>query len=281
MYKGLPQSGFYCACKGKRLTRVVGWRQAPHHAARGSLCPAGQCSVWRDPTPACDPSGPGPAVAHWNTGQHIKVQFSSIPWPTWSLGRHEGQFSRDPFPVFFCRRPMWAVLAWAEMSTLCCCPPSISCTDNRVTHPPRCPEGWFWKGCHGEWNVLTMQVSASWQLPEEVPVDPQGSWSCSTPSRCSCAPSKRCKEASSCIWFQNPGSFFQSHQVESMSHSHRGRWRWQETWKAWTCLRSWWCCTARSCLAWPISIAAIAEATLLWLSADQGCSQVLQIGHLL
>ena len=43
----------------------------------------------------------------------------------------------------FCRRPLWAVLAWARMSTLWGCPSSISSADHSVTHPPRWPEGWF------------------------------------------------------------------------------------------------------------------------------------------
>ena len=41
----------------------------------------------------------------------------------------------------------------------------------------------------------------------------------------SCAPSKRFEEVSSDSSFQNPGSFFQSEQVRSMLHSHRGGWR--------------------------------------------------------
>ena len=84
-------------------------------------------------------------------------QFSSVLWPIGSLvgegGGHEGWFSRDPVPVFFCRRPLWAVLAWAGMSTLWCCSSSISYADHGVAHPLRCPEGWFWRGCHGMWHV--------------------------------------------------------------------------------------------------------------------------------
>ena len=59
---------------------------------------------------------------------------------------------------------------------------SISSTNHGVAHPPRCPEEWFLRGHGGMLHARTMQVSISWQLPEEVPVDPQGSWSCSTPS---------------------------------------------------------------------------------------------------
>ena len=97
-----------------------------------------------------------------------------------------------------------------------------------------------------------MLVSVSWQLPEEVTVDPQGSWSYSAPCRRSCAPSRRCAEVSSGTWFQKPGSFFQSEQAWSMFHSHRGGWRWQEICRAWTCLWSWGCCTVLSWLVWPL-----------------------------
>ena len=110
-------------------------------------------------------------------------QFSSVQ--SFNQSGHQGtqkmiqqRFSSS----LFCRRPLWAVLAWAGMFTLWCCPARISTADNSVTHPPRCPEGWFWRGCCGMWHALTMQVSVSRQLPEEVPVDPQGSWSCSAPS---------------------------------------------------------------------------------------------------
>ena len=67
-------------------------------------------------------------------------------------------------------------------------------------YPPRCPEGWFRRGCRGVWHARTMRVSLSCQLPEEVPVDPQGSWSCSAPSRWSCAPSRRCGEVTPGTW---------------------------------------------------------------------------------
>ena len=63
-----------------------------------------------------------------------------------------------------CTKPLWAVLARAGMSTLWCCPSSISSAD-----PPRCPEGWFSRGCRGVWHARTTQDSVSSQLPEEVP----------------------------------------------------------------------------------------------------------------
>ena len=57
----------------------------------------------------------------------------------------------------------------AGMLTLWGCPSGISSADHGVAHPPSCPEGWFWRGCRGVWHSRTMQVSVSWQLPEELP----------------------------------------------------------------------------------------------------------------
>ena len=91
----------------------------------------------------------------------------------------------------------------------------------------------------------------SWQLSEEVHVDPQGSWSCPALSCWSCAPSSRFRKVSSSTWFQELGSFSQSQQPGSIFHSCRG-WRWQETCTTWTCLQSRWCCTSRFCLIWQL-----------------------------
>ena len=120
--------------------------------------------------------------------QHLTLfwLFSSVPWPIRSSGAHKGRFNRAPLPVSFCMRPLWAVLAWAGMSTLWCCPSSISSANHGVVYPPRCSERLIWRGCNGVWHVPTMQVSVSWQLPEEVPVDPEESWCWFASSRSSC-----------------------------------------------------------------------------------------------
>ena len=61
------------------------------------------------------------------------VQFSLMT--DRSLGEHEGLFSRDPPPVFFCRRPLWAVDMGRDVHSLMSskhncwpqhCPPSNS-----------------------------------------------------------------------------------------------------------------------------------------------------------
>ena len=51
----------------------------------------------------------------------------------------------------------------------------------RRRSPSKVPRRMFCGGCHGVWHARTMQIFLSSQLPEEVLVDPQGSWSCSAP----------------------------------------------------------------------------------------------------
>ena len=138
------------------------------------------------------------------------VQFSAVQ----SLdrlgrpGRYEERYSRRCLPVFFfffsCRMPLWAVLARSGLSTFWCCPSSIFSADHCGAHPLRCNEGWFWRDCRGVLHARTMQVFVSWQLPEEVPAVPQGSWSRSAPSRWSCGPSRKCGEVNSSTWFRKP-----------------------------------------------------------------------------
>ena len=72
-----------------------------------------------------------------------------------------GTIQQTSFSRLFCRRSLWEVLALARLSTLWCCPSSISSADHGVAHPPRCTKEWFWRGCCGVWYPRTMQVSAS------------------------------------------------------------------------------------------------------------------------
>ena len=174
------------------------------------------------------------------------ARFGSVPWSIGSSGDGDGvgvgvgymrENSEEILYRSFLLRLLWAIMAWTGTSTLWRCPSSISIADYGVAHSPRCPDGWFWRGCHSVWHARTRQVSVSWQLPEEAPVHPQGSWSYSASSRWSCVPRRKCGEVSTGTWSQKSGSFSQSQQVGSMSHSDRGRWRWQETCTAWTFLR--------------------------------------------
>ena len=177
------------------------------------------------------------------------VQFNSVSWSIGSSGGHEERFSRDPLSVFF----------FFLQGAVVCCPSVISSADHGITHPLSCTYGWLWRGCHGVWHGRTMQASISWQLPEEVPVDPRGSWSCLVPSRWSFALSRRCGEASQSTWFRRPEAFFQSQQAGSLFH-----------------------------VMLELAIAAIAEAILIanfcWEGAilTQGfCFPVLETSHLL
>ena len=126
---------------------------------------------------------------------HPTTQFRvvSVHFLTdWFIRGTWGVLQQRSSSSVFCRKPLWKVLAWAGMSTLWCCPTSISPTDHGFAYPPRCPEGWFWRGRRGVWHAQTMKVSFSWQSPDEVPVDPQRTWSCSAFSSWSCAPGWRC-----------------------------------------------------------------------------------------
>ena len=155
-----------------------------------------------------------------------EVQFSASTDRSWR--GQEGWFSRDSLPVLFCQRPLWAVLARdRDVHSLRL---SIQPTMASSTLKGALKDGF------GEavmvWHAWTMQASVFWQLPKEVPVDSQGSWSCSTLSCWSWAASRRYREISSCTWFQKPEFFFQNRQARSMFHSRRGGWRWQETCRA-------------------------------------------------
>ena len=127
----------------------------------------------------------------------ITYTVQLIPLTSVVIRGHERRFSRDPLPVF-----------------------SVGGHRERFWHGQSCP---LFDVVHPALPLLitalptlqgalkdgfTMPVYCSWQLPEGVPVDPQGSWSCFTPSCWSCAPRRRYREVSSCTWFQKPGSFF-------------------------------------------------------------------------
>ena len=77
-------------------------------------------------------------------------QFSSVhfnPLTDWVIRGTWGMIQQISSSSLFCRRPLWADLAWAGISTLWHCPHSISSADHGITHPQRCPDGCFWRGC--------------------------------------------------------------------------------------------------------------------------------------
>ena len=85
------------------------------------------------------------------------TMFSSVPWSIALSGGHEGWFSRDPLASLFCRRSLWAVLAWAGLSSLWCCPSSISSAKPWHHPPSKVPWRTFQGGYHGVWQAWTMQ----------------------------------------------------------------------------------------------------------------------------
>ena len=73
---------------------------------------------------------------------------------------------------FLLLRPVWAVLVWAGMSALWCGPSSFSSANHGIAHPPRCPEGCFWRGFHSVCDMPEpCEFLSLWQWPGEVPVD--------------------------------------------------------------------------------------------------------------
>ena len=61
-------------------------------------------------------------------------------------------------------------------------------------------------------DVVVRVMPASCELPAQIPVGPQGSWSCTALSNWSCAPRNTCGEVSSRTWFRKTGSFSQRQQ---------------------------------------------------------------------
>ena len=114
-----------------------------------------------------------PPLVHVST---VTFQFSSVSW----LDKWSGESSSR----LLCRRPLWTFLAWAGMSTLWCYPFRISSATQGAL------KDGFGESVAAVWHFRTMRVSVYWRLSEDVPVVPQRSWSCSTPSRWSWAPSR-------------------------------------------------------------------------------------------
>ena len=101
----------------------------------------------------------------------------------------------------------------------------------------RCPERWLLE----KFVTCPNHLSFHLQSPVEVPLGIHGSWSCSARRRLFCARSSRRGEVSSGTLFRQADFFSQSQHARSMSHSHRGDGKWQETFTTWTSLQSWWC----------------------------------------
>ena len=148
------------------------------------------------PVPAAINIPPPPTTLPPSLSLPPPLQFSPLTdLAAGSWRGHDEWFSRDSLPVFSAGGPCQQSGMGRDVhSAMLSMQHFIA--EHGITHPPRCPEGWFWRGCRGMSLAWTMQVMVSWQLPEKVPVDPQGSWSCSTPSHWSCTPSRRRGEVS-------------------------------------------------------------------------------------
>ena len=138
---------------------------------------------------------------------------------------------------------MWAVLAWAGMST------------------QRFREECFFGGCRGVWHARTMQISVSWQLPERFLWTHKEADLALHPVVGLVLHVGDTEMFSDAFDFKSLNFFFSSQQAGSMIHSHRGGWRWQETCTSWTGLH-------HQILFSP-AIAATAEAILMLISAER------------
>ena len=114
-------------------------------------------------------------VSFWsvvNKWPGYSVPFSSFTH--WVVGGKWGTIQQRISSCLFCRRPLWAVLAWAGMSTLWFCPSSFSSADYSIAHPPRCPEGWFWRGCCGVWHadyfdsIVVLTLTTVWEMKNDL-----------------------------------------------------------------------------------------------------------------
>ena len=174
-------------------------------------CLTGKECLWLNQVSGCW------IMLYWSKGRHTQQTYWVVVGEGGGAGGEAwGTLQQGSSSSLSIYGPLWEGLARAGMSTLWCCPSNTSSADHGFAHPPRCPKGWFWRGCRGVWRAWSMQVSVSWQLSEGAPVNPQGSRSFSTPSHWSRASSRRCREVYSGTSFRKPGFFFS----ESASSVH-------------------------------------------------------------
>ena len=140
------------------------------------------------PYPGSPASGSKPKVGSGQVRSGQSLDRSGL-----GGGGGGGTIQQSSSSSLFCGRPSWAVPARAGKSAPWHCPSSISSADRGVAHPPKVT--WmmvFERESFCMRQVWTIRVSSFFfflllffflQLPKEVAVYPQGSWSCSTPGR--------------------------------------------------------------------------------------------------
>ena len=138
-----------------------------------------KCHVWRTVNKKLT-SDRVYGISPWCDLCCCSVQFSSVPWPIWVVGGWGTIQQRSSSSLLqtalVSRSGMGRDVHSLKMS--------IHYFFCRSRRRPSSKVPWMmvWRGCRGVWHAQIMQVSVSWQLPEEVPEDPRGSWSCCIPS---------------------------------------------------------------------------------------------------
>ena len=67
--------------------------------------------------------------------QWVRSSVQVNPLTNWVVGGTWGAIQQRSSSSHFCRRPSWSLLTWTEMSTLWCCPSSISSADHGLVPP--------------------------------------------------------------------------------------------------------------------------------------------------
>ena len=195
-------------------------------------------------------------------------------------GQQERTIQQKSFSSLFCERSLWAILAWVGMLTLFIqhflCPPS------------KMPRGIVLKRL--SWRVTPERC----EFPSLDRCQKRPLW---TYKEVNLAPHPVVGLVMRLVQVWDVGNFPQALRLESLDPFLRvskqgscltaieedGGWR-RETCTSWTCLQSWCCCFARSCLIWP-PVPLLRQSWCGFLLSRrrtfaQACSHVLGIGHL-
>ena len=112
---------------------------------------------WRRPVKQTSFNKASDECLDGNAFRYDLLQF--IPRLIGSSGGHEGQFSRDPLPVFLQETIMSSSCMGRDVQSLMLSIQHFLCRHG-ATHLPRCFEGWFWRGCRGAYRYSGYPESA-------------------------------------------------------------------------------------------------------------------------